>query len=362
MSEFESKQQQLQNLVQEYKLDALLLQRVSSFAWATCGASSYINTAATNGTASLLFAKDRRYLITNNIEAPRFENEEGLAAQGWEFKVNQWHTAQTAIADLTGRLKVGADNPFPNAVDLTQSFSRLRAKLLPEEGMRYKKLARWCAEAMNDAIRSVRPGMTEYEIAAVLGKETQARGVQPIVNLIAVDDRVYAYRHPLPTTKQLKNYAMLVLCGRKWGLVCSLTRLIHFGKLPDDLRRKAEAVAHVDATFIAHTKPGVTLETIFKHAVECYQQNGFGDQWQFHHQGGATGYEPREYNGTPTSADVVSVGQAFAWNPSIAGTKSEDTILVGEKENEVITKIEGWPTISLKVNGQMIERPKTLEL
>jgi len=31
------------------------------------------------------------------------------------------------------------------------------------------------------------------------------------------------------------------------------------GRLPDDLRRKAEAVAQVDATFIAATRPGQML-------------------------------------------------------------------------------------------------------
>jgi antitoxin VapB len=348
--------------MQAYKLDALLLQRVSSFAWATCGAASYVNAATTNGAASLLITKNKHYVITNNIEAPRLEQEEGLAAQKWEFKTSPWHAAQDAIADLTKGLRVGADSPFPNAVNLTQLFTRLRAKLLPEEGERFRKLAHDCAEAMRVAVNAVKPGMTEYEIAAVLGKEVQARGTQPIVNLIAVDERVYSYRHPLPTEKPLKKYAMLVLCGRRWGLVCSLTRLIHFGKMPDDLRRKAEAVAHIDAAFIVHTRPGTLLNVIFQKAVEVYERTGYGDQWQQHHQGGAAGYEPREYNGTPTTTDAVAIGQAFAWNPSIAGTKSEDTILVGEKENEVITKMNSWPTIAVNVDGQVIERPTTLEL
>ena len=62
-----------------------------------------------------------------------------------------------------------------------------------------------------------------------------------VVNLIATDERIFNFRHPLPTHKRLERYAMLVLCGRQRGLVCSITRLVHFGRLPDDLRRKAEA-------------------------------------------------------------------------------------------------------------------------
>lgn len=75
MTEFSQKQDRIQALLGERNLDALLLQRVSSFAWATCGAASYVNTATTNGEAALLITSSGRYLITNNIEAPRLEQE-----------------------------------------------------------------------------------------------------------------------------------------------------------------------------------------------------------------------------------------------------------------------------------------------
>jgi Xaa-Pro aminopeptidase len=85
-NEFSQKQNRIQALLAEHKLDALLLRRVSSFAWATCGAASYVNTATTNGEAALLITPSGQYLITNNIEATRLEQEEELAAQGWEFR------------------------------------------------------------------------------------------------------------------------------------------------------------------------------------------------------------------------------------------------------------------------------------
>lgn len=362
MTEFDLKQYRIQTLLAEKDLDALWLQRVSSFAWATCGAVSYVNTATTTGAASLLITPTSRYLITNNIERPRLENEAQLAAQGWEFRTAYWHDANPAIAELTLGLKLGADFPVAGATDLTNDVARLRANLTPEEGERFRALGKLCAEAMYAAIRTVRPGQTEFEIAAELARETQARGVQPIVNLVATDERVFKYRHPLPTAKSLARYAMLVLGGRKWGLVCSITRLVHFGKLPAEIKRKAEACARVDATFIAATRPGKKLSEVFAHAIEAYAQTGFADEWHLHHQGGATGYEPREYLGNPNSNDVVTLGQAYAWNPSITGTKSEDTILVGENTNEIITRIEGWQTMMFNFEGQVLERPGILEV
>jgi Xaa-Pro aminopeptidase len=360
MSEFDLKMNCIQALLDERQLDALLLQRVSSFAWATCGAASYVNTATTTGASSLLITRSDRYLITNNIEAPRLEQEEHLAAPRWDLRIAPWHQTDQAVAELTQGLRLGVDGPYPGATDLAGDIARLRARLTPEEGERFRVLGRLCAEAMNNAIHVIRPGQTEYQIASFLARQTESLGAQAIVNLVATDARVCSFRHPLPTDKKLERYAMLVLCGRKWGLVCSITRLVHFGRLPDDLRRKAEATARVDATFVACTRPGQTLGQVFQRAMVAYTETCFPDEWRLHHQGGPAGYEPREYLGNPASTDVVSVGQAYAWNPSITGTKSEDTILVGKETNEVLTAIPNWPTLNVTVNRQTIARPAIL--
>ncbi len=364
MTEFNRRHRQIQSFLAERNLDALLLQRVSSFAWATCGAASYVNTATTFGEATLIITSAGRYLITNNIEATRLEQEEKLAEQGWEFRVGPWYEGQEAIAQLTGGLRLGADVPYPGTTDISAELARLRANLSAEEVERFRTLGGVCAEAMDSAIRAVRPGQTEYQIAGLLAQEADSRGAQAIVNLIASDERIFSFRHPLPTDKELERYAMLVLCGRRWGLVCSITRLVHFGPLPDELRRKSEAVAQVDAAFIDATRPGRTLGEIFEVAQGVYAQTGFADEWQLHHQGGPAGYEPREYVAVPGSTDVVAVGQAYAWNPSITGAKSEDTVLVGEDGNEVLTTIPDWPMLSVSVEEQKetILRPGILEV
>ncbi|MGC8779795.1 MAG: M24 family metallopeptidase, partial [Anaerolineae bacterium] len=278
------------------------------------------------------------------------------------IRSSPWHTPAAALADLTASMRLGADAPHAGAADLSDAFNRLRVRLTPAEGERFRALGRACARAMDAAIRSVRPGMTEYEIAGLLGEHTYAQGATPIVNLIATDERVFRFRHPLPTDRRLEKYAMLVLCGRRGGLVASITRLVHFGPLSDELRRKQEACARVDAVFIGRTRPGARVADILQAGVEVYAAAGYGDEWQLHHQGGAAGYQAREYLATPTANEVVYEGQAFAWNPSIAGVKSEDTILVGPETNEVLTAIPGWPMLAAEVNGRVWERPAILEV
>ncbi len=361
-SESAVKTRRLQSLLERHQVDAVLLRQAANFAWLTGGAASYVNTAATNGAASLLITPFGRYVITDNIEATRLKREEQLEDQGWEFRTAPWFEADEAVFELTRSCHLGADHAYPGAVDLSAEFPRLRVQLTPEEGQRFRQLGRLCADAMDEAIRSLHTGMTEYEIAGALADSVERRGVLPTVNLIATDERIFRFRHPLPTGKRLERYAMLILCGRMQGLVCSLTRLVHFGRLPDDLRRKAEAVARIDAGYIAATRPGRRLSDIFEEGTQAYRRQGFADEWRLHHQGGPAGYEPREFIVTPTTDDAVSLGQAYAWNPSITGVKSEDTILVGAAGNEVLTSIPGWPTVKVDFPGSAIDRPAIMEV
>ncbi|HSM58099.1 MAG TPA: M24 family metallopeptidase [Candidatus Sulfomarinibacteraceae bacterium] len=352
----------LRHLLQKLDLDAALLRSAASFAWATEGAASYINIAATEGEASLLVTPDDAFLLTNNIEAPRLEREECLHEQGWTFKVAPWHRQNDLLTRLTRGLTVGADLPTPGAADLQTPLSRLRAQLTPLERERFRELGRLCAGAMDEAARAVRPGMTEQEIAARLAAAAQKRGALPTVLLIASDERIFHFRHPLPTEKKLQRYAMLILCGRRHGLVCSLTRFVHFGPLPQELAQKARAVAAVDAAFIRATRPGRRAGDVFQAGVAAYAAQGYAGEWQKHHQGGPAGYEPREYLVTPDTDDEITAGQVYAWNPSITGTKSEDTILVGGEGAEILTRIDGWPGLEVGADdGQTIFRPAILK-
>jgi Xaa-Pro aminopeptidase len=363
MSELETKLNQLRQLMEQKSLDAVFLHRVSSFAWATGGAASFINTAVVTGEASLLITKDARYLITNNIEAPHYDKEEQLKEQGWDFQVGKWYEASDTYARLTKGLKVGADVAMPGASDISAEILTMRMNLGAEEQQRFREVARLNAEAMDIAVRAARPGMTENEIAAVLSKESRIRGLVPIVNLIATDERIYNFRHPLPADdKKMDKYAMLVLCGRKYGLVCSITRLIHYGPLPEELQKKQRAVAEIDAKMIAATRPGKTLNQVFARTQQAYAEAGFPGEWELHHQGGPAGYEPRETIANPQATARVEAGQTYAWNPSITGVKSEDTVLITDDGCEVLTEIAGWPSVEVEVDGMKLRRPLVLEV
>lgn len=357
MTELTLKLQRARDLMTRLGLDVLMLRRVASFAWLTDGGASHIMVAHENGAATLVITPETLHIITNNIEAPRLEKEEGLAALPAQWIVHAWHQPAPLDSMTAGR-KVGTDFPWPGATNIDVDLRRVRAQLTPAEGRRLTDVGARTGAALEAAARQVRAGMTEYAIAGQIATAAYERGITPVLALVATDERTLAYRHPLPTAKPLDRYAMLVICGRDKGLIASATRLVHVGPAPADLRARLNAVAQVDSVFIQATRPGVRLSDIFQQATAAYAQVGYPDEWRQHHQGGVAGYESREYLATPTATETVALGQAFAWNPSLVGTKSEDTLLVGENEPTLVTATGNWPLLE----GLALPRPDILEV
>ena len=361
IAERAEKLSRLRRLLAEAHLDAIWLRRMSSFAWLTAGAADYVSIADEHGIASILVTPQRAIIATNNIEAPRLRAEEGLDDAGFEWHVSPWHEPADVLSAWAAGQSVGCDEAFPGTTNLAGAISALRSQLLPAETERMRDVGRRCGQAMDATLEAIEPGMSEMDIAGLLAANAYTQGVVPIVNLVAADARTADYRHPIPTERRLQRYVMVVLSGRRYGLIAALTRFVHFGPLPKDLRVRAEAVAHVDATFIANTRPGRRLADIFQAGVEAYAAAGYRKEWLHHHQGGTAGYEGREEKARPASTSIVYQGQAYAWNPSIAGAKSEDTILVGAADNEVITVTLHVPTLVVRVGDRNYMRPAIWE-
>lgn len=352
-TEVQTKLARARQIMADHNVDALWLRTVNNVAWITGGLDVAVNTADTVGVATVLITADKAQVVTNTIEGPRVINEDAIEERGFEVVAHPWQLGGPLGAD--GAL--GVDLASEGATDLSREIGLTRARLLPVEVKRFRTLGRVCANAMEAAIGRVEPGMTEYEIAGALANETFARGATPIVNLIATDERIFKVRHPLPTGKVMDRYAMLVLCGRTAGLVCSVTRLVHFGALSDELQQKSAACATIDARINAASKPGAVLGDLFGVLQAAYADVGFADEWKLHHQGGPAGYGAREIIANPSETAALSADMVCAWNPSITGVKVEDSILVTPDGPEILTAIDGWPKLAVEVDGLTLKRP-----
>ena len=119
---------------------------------------------------------------------------------------------------------------------------------------------------------------------------------------------------------------------------------------------------------IAATSPGATWGSALAKGLDVYASAGHPDEWQHHYQGGPIGYGAREFSVAPPSApnaftdEVVLPGQPFAWNPTVAGAKSEDTFIAAEGGAQALTNGDGWPTLSFDTPARAITRPAIAEL
>ena len=155
---------------------------------------------------------------------------------------------------------------------------------------------------------------------------------------------------------------MLVTCARRGGLIASLSRIVCAGSVPDELRRRTDAVARVNARLLAATRPGAVGSELYGTAAAAYADEGFEGEEHLHHQGGACGYRTRDWVAHPASAETVQVNQAFAWNPSITGTKAEETCMASAEGVEILTTTPEWPQITVRVDGREYPSPDVLSL
>ncbi|HFE53735.1 MAG TPA: aminopeptidase P family protein [Bacteroidetes bacterium] len=355
--DFAQKLAKIRQLLEKKDLAGVLITQRHNFAWATAGGRDYVGITSETGAAWLWVDQRRVLLVANNIETPRVLDEE-LSDLGVGLRQFDWWQmpGPAEVASELGGERASTD------VALAADFAGLRSALSEYEIDLYRRLGKDCGVAIGDVARSVRPGDTENQVAGRLAERLLSLGIFPVVLLVAADDRVDRYRHPLPTGKAVEKKVMLVVCGMRHGLIASVTRLVHFGALPDDLRRRHQAVTYVDAVAISETRPGKSGADVFAAIQAAYAESGFPDEWRHHHQGGATGYQSREWKASPTSQHLIRASQAFAWNPSIAGTKSEDTVLLTERGIEVLTATPDWPLVKQRVGDFALGRPDILEL
>ncbi len=358
------KEKKVRKFMKQNKLDAVMLTKFNNFAWFTCGGDNHVVTASDFGVVSIIITKDKKYLVASNIEAGRVSDEE-IKGQGFIIKkFNWWEDAEKLklIKEIVKEGVLGTDDGFAGYSNIDGKFSRLRFQLTSGEIKRYKWLGRKVGRAMGRVCKKIKKGDSEHKVSGLLAKELYKDGITPTVLLVAADERISKYRHPIPTDKKVEKVIMVVVCARKHGLIVSLTRIVHFGPVSAELRKKHNAVAKVDAVFNLSSKPGAGIKDIFKKAQDTYKETGFASEWTLHHQGGSTGYAGREYRGLPDSAEVVLPNQAFAWNPSITGTKCEDTIIVRKNKVEFISQTPGWPMIEVKAGNEKVLRPDILEI
>jgi Xaa-Pro aminopeptidase len=323
---------EIRDVLAERGATAAMLATRATFAWATVGGENHVASNSERGVAGLLVTPQDCRVITAVNEAARIADEE-VDGLGIEVESVPWHA--TSAMGTAARRIAGVD-----PLDDTALEDAIRPRRSVLAGIETERMA-WLAaraDAAAGAALSEAAGSTEDRVAAEATRTLAVDGIRTPVLLAAADERIARYRHPLPTDRPVRRRLMLVVVAERWGIHAALTRFAELETPDADLQRRTEAVQRVHDAMVAATLPSATHGDVLDAARAAYAAEGFPDEWTLHHQGGSIGYQGRERIATPGDPTPVVAGMAFAWNPSIGGTKAEETIVLTEDGPRILTR------------------------
>ncbi len=351
----------LDNFLDTEGLEAVWLGRSNNFAWVT-GGDNTVDRATEPGNAAVGYDGTDLTVVTTNIEGERLAAEQ-LAGEV-SVETVPWHnnTLADAVADLSAQ-PAAADFPVPgfDSIDVT----RLRQPLTDTDVEQYRALGETVGSVVETVCRNLSPSTTEREAAAELRGRLAEHDVDTPVVLVGGDRRAQMYRHPVPTDETVGDYALVSVTARRAGLFASCTRTVAFDA-PSRLHERHAAAIRVEVTALAATQrfgtAGGTAGDVFSAIQDAYAAVGYDGEWTNHHQGGAAGYAGREWIARPGHQVPVSIPMAYAWNPTVDGTKSEDTVHVTAEGFETLTATDEWPTreVSAVDDSTTLARPSIL--
>ena len=340
----------------EAGLDAVHLEGVGNVAWLCGGRGNRVVVGSTTGACGVVVGANGAWLVCANNEAARLRAEV-FADLPLPVVTTQWYDLplwRAARRLLPSHPHWAADVPVPGASDAEALLGPLRQRLGEADSARYRALGADAAEALETALLETGPAWTELEVAGAIAAALKAREVEAAVLLVGGNERASRYRHLVPTGVAVGGGVLASITAVRHGLHASCTRAVSFGSPPDEVLAAHAAAVAVDRTYLNASRPGARLGDILGAGEKAYAAAGYYDDWKEHHQGGTTGYAGREVFAVPGSDYTIDARMAAAWNPTLPGGKSEDTVLIRDDGVELLTTWPGspWPEDSAEDFGR----------
>jgi Xaa-Pro dipeptidase len=121
--------------------------------------------------------------------------------------------------------------------------------------------------------------MNEHEAAASLMYSCQRKGLSAPVVLVAADERIARYRHPVPRGDVFERRVMLVVVAEQHGLHISLTRFVDFEEPDEESKQRQKACDTILVRMREEaTRPGRSLAEAFADCHRFYAEEGFPEE------------------------------------------------------------------------------------
>ena len=349
---FAERRRALRNEFASAELDSLLL---------TDPANIYYLTGFTGEAAALLLSTAGCTLVTDGRFKVQARDEtsgvriilqkgglfssvgEALRASGKQsvgFDPNRLTVAQLRTLGRTS----GARCRWKATAGLTE---QLRTRKDPQEIAQMRKAAILAGEVLGRAIRLLKPGVRELEIAGEIEYQLRKKGASgpSFETIVAFGERA-ALPHARPTAKRLRKNELVVLdLGAILGHYCSdITRTVHVGRASKRIRGWYRAVLEAQSAAIAAVKAGAAcgdVDAAARKVLAGHRLDGHFVHSTGHGLGLEVHEDPRIARGQkrrlePNNVVTIEPGVYFA---GVGGIRIEDDVVVHADGAEVITRV-----------------------
>jgi Xaa-Pro dipeptidase len=358
-SDIDAKHQRITSLLRDFGCDGLLVLRPENFAWLTSG-SPPRGALDPKAQPALYLSNEGRWLLCSNTDTQRFFDEE-VDGLGFQLKEWPWHWGRNQLlGDLTQGRKVAADEPYETCQPAGDALARLRRTLSPYELACCRVLSETLSHSVEATGRTVAREESEREVAGQLSHRLLRHGVEPLHISVAADGRSRLYRQSAYTATPIRDYCVMTVTARKYGLCARASRTIAFGEVDAQLRKEHDAACKVSATYVASSWPDSVPRAILASGQRIFQHVGAEAEFYACPQGHVIGRIPVEMTLTPQVEELLQTNWAICWHVSVGAALSCDTFVITEEGPRAMTSGERWPLKRIKIQGAEFVRPDVL--
>jgi Xaa-Pro aminopeptidase len=200
------------------------------------------------------------------------------------------------------------------------------------------------AKALGAAVRQIKRGMTETELAGILDLEMRRCGGQAAFETIVAFGANGSRPHHRPGTKRLReNDAILIDFGVRYnGYCCDITRCLVAGRPKRFYKRVYAAVKEAQDAAIAEIAGGVDARKVDRAARDVLRREDLPVYG--HGTGHGLGLEVHEHPRLhEKSTDKLRTGEVVTVEPAVyipgwSGIRIEDDVLVTDHGCEILTR------------------------
>ncbi len=227
-------------------------------------------------------------------------------------------------------------------------ISELRIRKDESEIAALRQAAVIAQKALQATLPSVKPGLTERQIAAMLTIQLYQQGSDPEFSFtpIVSSGPNSANPHAVPSDRELQAGDLLVIDwgAMSQGYTSDITRTFAIGEVDDELSKIAQIVERSNTAARRMVRPGIKAEEIDHAARRVIEEAGYGAYF-IHRTGHGLGMEGHE---TPyiraANQLILEPGMVFTIEPGIylpgrGGVRIEDDIVVTDDGGESLTDL-----------------------